>query len=109
MSELVDGGSAVVRSGFLTKQGALVKSWKRRYFVLNQNGTMQYFRKEGDESPAGVIDVPGSVVEETPMPGGPSFCFSVTTARRRYVISAESPQVRNDWVNVLLILAQVSE
>ena len=35
-----------VREGFLTKQGRIVKNWKRRYFVLFKNGELQYFTSE---------------------------------------------------------------
>jgi hypothetical protein len=40
-----DGGEQVTHSGWLKKEGARVKSWKRRYFVLRGNA-LSYFNSE---------------------------------------------------------------
>ena len=40
-----DPGNFVHKQGFLTKQGARVKTWKRRLFVLDSQG-LSYFKTE---------------------------------------------------------------
>ena len=32
--------------GYLTKRGAVVKNWKRRYFVVNPDYSVDYFENE---------------------------------------------------------------
>ncbi len=36
---------ALEKSGYLTKLGGKIKSWKRRYFVL-KNGTLSYWKSQ---------------------------------------------------------------
>ena len=32
--------------GYLTKKGAIVKNWKKRYFVVNSDYSVDYFENE---------------------------------------------------------------
>jgi len=32
--------------GYLTKRGAVVKNWKKRYFVVNPDYSVDYFESE---------------------------------------------------------------
>lgn len=48
------GESRDTKAGFLLKQGHKVRNWKRRWFVL-RGQTLLYFRKAGDEEPAGAF------------------------------------------------------
>ena len=73
------------RSGWLTKQGAIVKSWKRRYFVL-KDGFLYYFKSENAESPQGVIEVVRRAERERGRGEGPrgrALQASVAVARVR--------------------------
>lgn len=55
-----------VHKGFLSKQGQVVKSWKRRWFVLC-NGTLQYFKEPEDDLARGEFQLfRGVAVEEWP-------------------------------------------
>lgn len=35
-----------VRTGWLVKQGQVVKNWKTRYFKLKSDGSLEYYRSE---------------------------------------------------------------
>lgn len=49
-----------VHAGWLTKRGGKIKSWKKRWFVLRDDLTLSYYKKEGvEKSKAGTIDVRG--------------------------------------------------
>ncbi len=40
-------------TGYLVKQGAVVKNWKRRWFVLDSHDQLRYFKKPEDSACAG--------------------------------------------------------
>lgn len=46
-----------MKTGWLLKQGHLVKNWKRRFFVLNY-GVLTYYEQDNIASRKGVVDVP---------------------------------------------------
>lgn len=50
----------VMRRGPLVKQGAWMRNWKHRLFVLERTGRLRYFAEERDE-PKGTIDVTAAV------------------------------------------------
>lgn len=35
-----------LKTGYLTKKGAVVKNWKRRYFVVFPNFSVEYYENE---------------------------------------------------------------
>ena len=39
----------IIYEGFMKKEGKLFKTWRNRYFVLNKDGVLAYYRKKGDE------------------------------------------------------------
>ena len=50
-----------LKSGWLRKQGGALKSWQRRWFVLNGD-LLFYFAKDDDLRPLGSIFLPGNKV-----------------------------------------------
>jgi len=42
------------KKGWMTKQGGRIKTWKRRWFILNDTG-LYYFKKPQDTEPCGII------------------------------------------------------
>lgn len=34
-----------VYAGFMTKEGSFFRSWRKRFFILNANGDLYYFKK----------------------------------------------------------------
>jgi len=44
----------VAKHGWLTKQGAIVKNWKKRYFIV-QNGRMSYFDGPNGKEPGTIL------------------------------------------------------
>ena len=46
-----------IHNGWLLKKGYVNKSWKRRYFKLYSDGTMDYFNKDTDTKKKGTINL----------------------------------------------------
>eukprot|EP00698_Gefionella_okellyi_P005698 TRINITY_DN15163_c0_g1_i1.p1 TRINITY_DN15163_c0_g1~~TRINITY_DN15163_c0_g1_i1.p1 ORF type:complete len:338 (-),score=50.67 TRINITY_DN15163_c0_g1_i1:84-1097(-) len=99
------GVGGVVIQGFLTKQGHVVRNWKKRWVVVT--GTLlQYFEnepKDGDQLSAklkGFFDVDGSVVEAVDVPGRP-WAFKISNDGTDLLLFAESEQKRQEWIAAL--------
>ena len=43
----------VVMEGYMFKQGAVVKNWKRRWFILDSHDNLRYYKDEDRTSEAG--------------------------------------------------------
>ena len=54
-----------IKSGWLRKQGGMVKSWHRRWFVLNGN-CLFYFAREDDIKTLGNLYLPGNKIIQHP-------------------------------------------
>jgi hypothetical protein len=96
-----------LKCGFLTKQGDMVKSWRRRYFVLT-DWTLQYFQSKESRSPKGVInldDVGEVKVLHDPTPRDHGFVlsvFSVSKMRKRnFFLCAEDNVDLCAWVEAV--------
>eukprot|EP00736_Rhodelphis_marinus_P013032 Rmarinus@m.11245 len=97
---------SVYRDGFLWKQGGKWKSWKRRWFVV-EDSTLIYYRQQGDGEPVqSSVDLKDCTVhlpEEKKLVD--TFCFVVHTCaeankRADYVIRAETEDERDEWMQV---------
>jgi len=60
-----------VAEGYLTKEGANTKNWKKRYFVIHPNWVVEYYENEqqahtAGAKPKGVMHLQGYKVHEDP-------------------------------------------
>lgn len=56
---------SVKKKGWLRKQGGVVKTWHRRWFILNED-YLFYFQKEEDVKPLGMISLHGNKIIQHP-------------------------------------------
>eukprot|EP01136_Pigoraptor_vietnamica_P020730 Opistho-1_new@70005 len=90
-----------LREGYLVKQGGAIKTWKRRWFVLDEeSGVFNYYKQQGDKAPVGTIDLSActDVTLGERLRGG-EVQFKIATPARTYVIQAESARYAQSWVN----------
>ncbi|XP_059087273.1 uncharacterized protein CG43867-like isoform X9 [Tigriopus californicus] len=93
------GEKTLEKSGYLTKLGGKIKSWKRRYFVL-KNGTLSYWKSLHDthRKPQGLILLDESCrVSRTEG----SNTFEIATANKTFYLTADSHSLVEEWVRVL--------
>ncbi|XP_019374729.1 PREDICTED: pleckstrin homology domain-containing family H member 1 [Gavialis gangeticus] len=97
-----DGGicnEPIEKSGYLLKMGSQVKTWKRRWFVL-RNGQIMYYK-----SPSDVIRKPQGQVELNSscqiVRGEGSQTFQLITEKRTYFLTADSPNILEEWIRAL--------
>uniref|UniRef100_A0A8C5F055 Pleckstrin homology, MyTH4 and FERM domain containing H1 n=1 Tax=Gopherus evgoodei TaxID=1825980 RepID=A0A8C5F055_9SAUR len=100
-----DGGEPMEKSGYLLKMGSQVKTWKRRWFVL-RNGQIMYYK-----SPSDVIRKPQGQVELNSscqiIRGEGSQTFQLITEKRTYFLTADSPNILEEWIRVLQSVLKV--
>jgi len=87
----------VTKEGFLTKQGGIVKSWRRRWFVL-QEGYLYYYKNKGDQEYAGVVPLEGCRVNTATKKTGKSHAFEVCTPERVYYLFADTHAGMEGWM-----------
>lgn len=76
-----------IKEGWLMKQGGRVKSWKRRWFILNDN-CLYYFQYTTDKEPKGIIPLENIQVRELPIEKSRPNCFELFSAGTLDIIKA---------------------
>jgi len=51
------GGKKLIREGYMSKEGKMFKTWRKRYFTLDDQGKLAYYHNKGDENSIGSVDV----------------------------------------------------
>ncbi|XP_064365659.1 pleckstrin homology domain-containing family H member 2 isoform X2 [Dromaius novaehollandiae] len=87
------------KSGYLLKMGGKVKTWKRRWFVL-KGGELLYYKSPSDviRKPQGQIELNASSHIER---GDGKQTIQLTTEKRTYYLTADSPNILEEWIQVL--------
>jgi len=82
------------KEGWLCKQGGRYKSWKRRWFILNDN-CFYYFEFTTDKEPRGIIPLENIKVREVP-DRNKEHCFEIYTAGNENVCQYRGRERRMD-------------
>ncbi|NXG16013.1 PKHA2 protein, partial [Grallaria varia] len=103
-------GPPVLKSGFCVKQGNVRKSWKRRYFVLDEF-SISYYKCEQDKEPLRSIllkDV--CKTHECLVKSGDLLMrdnlFEIITSSRTFYIQADSPEDMHSWIRAITAAVQ---
>lgn len=92
-----DGRNALVeKSGWLNKEGSIVKSWKKRFFKL-QDQAIIYYESVKESSIKGVFLLRESECRVSKKKDKP-FIFEIVHPRRTLYCSADSERELNEWV-----------
>merc|ERR1712176_594608 len=51
------GGKKLIREGYMSKEGKMFKTWRKRYFTLDDTGKLMYYHDKGDENAIGSVDI----------------------------------------------------
>jgi len=91
------------KQGEMKKQGHVVKNWKTRWFIL-QNDFLFYFKNKSDAKPVGCIPLRGSNTKEiTDNKVGKPNCFELNAAKisKVFFIQCGSLNDMKDWVQAI--------
>uniref|UniRef100_A0A672R3V3 Pleckstrin homology domain-containing family A member 1-like n=1 Tax=Sinocyclocheilus grahami TaxID=75366 RepID=A0A672R3V3_SINGR len=93
----------IIKAGYCVKQGALMKNWKRRYFVLEQN-SMSYFKSDLEKDPLRIILLK-EVHKVQECKHGEIMLrdnlFEVVTTSRTFYVQADSPEEMHSWIKAI--------
>jgi len=104
-----DFTALLIKEGFLTKQGNIFKSWRRRYFVL-EGQKISYYKRERDyQKSRGAASVGcitlgiGWTVEQCKGPErlGSHFKLTPPFDGRVYYLAADRPEEREEWITAI--------
>ncbi|XP_041124336.1 pleckstrin homology domain-containing family A member 1-like isoform X5 [Polyodon spathula] len=93
----------VVKAGYCVKQGAVMKNWKRRYFLLDEN-SVSYFKSELDKEPLRTIPLKEvHKVQECKQSDimMRDNLFKVVTTSRTFFVQTDSPEDMHSWIKAI--------
>jgi len=90
------------KSGYMTKEGGSIKTWKKRYFVLKE-GQLSYYKNPGEEPIDTLTIAAASAVRAVADKKSKTkpFCFEVVFAARTYAFSCDSEEEKKSWIDAL--------
>ncbi|XP_053270002.1 pleckstrin homology domain-containing family A member 1 isoform X2 [Pleuronectes platessa] len=94
---------AVIKAGYCVKQGAVMKTWKRRYFMLEENA-LSYYKSDQEREALRVIalkeihKVQECKQSELMMRDN---LFEMVTSSRTFYIQADSPEDMHSWIKAI--------
>ncbi|KAM6898617.1 pleckstrin homology domain-containing family A member 1-like isoform 2-T2 [Lycodopsis pacificus] len=94
---------AIIKAGYCVKQGALMKNWKRRYFMLEENA-VSYFKSDLEREALKVI--PLKEVHRVQECKHSDLMmrdnlFEMVTSSRTFYIQADSPEDMHSWIKAI--------
>ncbi|XP_014677672.1 PREDICTED: pleckstrin homology domain-containing family H member 1-like [Priapulus caudatus] len=87
------------KSGYLSKLGGRVKTWKKHWFVI-RNGELLYYKTQNDRRPAGRITL-DSQCSMTKAANATTFQVESKTKKRTYYLAGDSEHVAEEWVKAI--------
>lgn len=98
-------GPPVLKCGYCVKQGNVRKSWKRRFFSLDEF-SISYYKCEQDKEPLRSILLKDVVkTHECLVKSGDLLTrdnlFEITTSYRTFYIQAYSPEEMHSWIKAI--------
>nr|XP_020482355.2 pleckstrin homology domain-containing family A member 1-like isoform X1 [Labrus bergylta] len=95
--------AGIIKAGYCVKQGALMKNWKRRYFMLEENA-LSYYKSDLEREALRVIPlkeihrVQECKHSELMMRDN---LFEMVTSSRTFYIQADSPEDMHSWIKAI--------
>ncbi|XP_013869878.1 pleckstrin homology domain-containing family A member 2 isoform X2 [Austrofundulus limnaeus] len=92
----------VLRCGYCVKQGNVRKSWKRRFFTLDDKA-VSYYKSEADKEPLRAVSLRDiQKVHECLVKSGDLLLrdnlFEIITSSRTFYIQTDSPEDMRGWI-----------
>lgn len=97
----------IIHSGYLTKEGAVFRSWKKRFFILRNNKVLYYHANPKSVSKGQILLHNTQIKKiENRSYKGKDNCFQIYSQEfsRTYYMFAESPEDMDIWIKKLRLV-----
>jgi len=88
------------KTGFLTKQGGKIKTWKERWCVL-KNNNIYYSKSQDREGEKGHISLDGLNTDSVKTWSKKKSSFEIKTPTRVFYLVADTDAERDDWIRAI--------
>lgn len=96
------------KEGYMTKEGAFVKSWKRRFFFMESDALYYSSDAKTRFVTRGAIELKNARIADGNVQNRPSS-FSILTPARTYFLQCDSEEEKMDWLEALRVrIAQLN-
>ncbi|KAL6070895.1 Pleckstrin y domain-containing A member 2 [Balamuthia mandrillaris] len=89
----------ITKIGYMVKRGDVFKSWKKRLFIMLENGKLLYYADAERPPPRGSLDLHDVVMVRKAKP--PVNAIELTTRNRVWVLATSTEEETNEWVETL--------
>jgi len=92
---------AIAKQGYMQKEGKMIKSWKRRWFVLQNNGIMSYYHDNHEENPIARFnckDLTKLLNKSWSKSNKKRYGIKVYTPHRNWKFLCANNDQRADWI-----------
>ncbi|KII74464.1 RAC-gamma serine/threonine-protein kinase [Thelohanellus kitauei] len=95
----------ILKEGWISKKGEVVKNWRPRYFILKTDGVLFGFKDKGDLQSMfkNRFDILNSTIKKSDQPTPNCFVITIldeNVFKDRY-FKCTDPNERDEWVEVL--------
>jgi len=100
--------NAALKQGYMDKKGELNKKWRRRWFVLQPNYILKYYKEEASNEPQGSIDISTIIQVQmkntTQSDNSKQFSFTLVGKDRRWFLACENETEKREWTRMFMRL-----
>ncbi|XP_031423537.1 pleckstrin homology domain-containing family A member 1 isoform X4 [Clupea harengus] len=93
----------VIKAGYCVKQGAVMRNWKRRYFMLDEN-SLGYYKSDLEKEPLRVIPLKeihkAQECKQSDLMMRDNL-FELVTTSRTFYIQSDSPEEMHSWIKAI--------
>ncbi|XP_006011026.1 dual adapter for phosphotyrosine and 3-phosphotyrosine and 3-phosphoinositide [Latimeria chalumnae] len=97
---VLNAPSLGTKEGYLTKQGALVKNWKTRWFTLQRN-ELKYFKDKWSTEPIRTLDLTECTAVQFDYSQEKINCFCLVFPERTFYMCAKTGIEADEWIKIL--------
>ena len=90
----------IIKTGYATKEGGTVRSWKKRWFVFKESGALSYYSDKSERDQKGMIDLnKAETIKKTE--DRRRIMVEITLPQKVFRMAFENESLREEWYTVI--------